>query len=59
MSTSQLLRLESLAVVTARFRIRNERLARGLQIGFMNLETERTTESRLALAKVTDGSKSE
>jgi hypothetical protein len=50
MTTEQRANLERLALVTERFHARNDRMARGLQIGFRQLET--TNEARAALAEI-------
>jgi hypothetical protein len=52
MSAEQRANLERLALVTERFRVRNERMTRGLQHGFKALEQEPTSDARIALAGV-------
>lgn len=46
MTTAQRADLERLSIVTQRFWARNERMARGLTIGFRNLESESVPESK-------------
>lgn len=50
MTAEQRANLERLALVTERFHVRNDRMARGLEIGFRQLEAN--SEARLALAEV-------
>ncbi|MFA5054461.1 MAG: hypothetical protein WC565_10400 [Parcubacteria group bacterium] len=52
MNQTQRADLERLALVTERFRLRNVRMARGLERGFRALEQESTSDARIALAEV-------
>jgi hypothetical protein len=52
MSAEQVANLDRLALVTERFRVRNERMSRGLERGFKALEQEPTSDARIALAGV-------
>lgn len=52
MTAEQRMNLEVLGLVTARYAIRNERMARGLKLGFRKLEAEDESNSELALPEV-------
>jgi hypothetical protein len=52
MNQTQRADLERLALVTERFRLRNVRMARGLERGFRALEQESTSNARIALGEV-------
>lgn len=52
MNQTQRADLERLALVTERFRLRNVRMARGLERGFRALEQESTSNARIVLAEV-------
>lgn len=52
MSREQQANLDRLAMVTERFRLRNVRMARGLEHGFRELERESSSDARIALAGV-------
>lgn len=50
MTTEQRANLDRLALVIERYRVHNDRFARGLEIGFRQLEA--TNAARIALAEV-------
>lgn len=52
MSSQQRADLERLALVIERFRLRNVRMARGLERGFRALEQESSSDARIALESV-------